>query len=218
MALICGIDEAGRGPVLGPMVMAGILIDEHDLYKLKNIGVKDSKELSPKEREKLYHEIVEIVKNYKILIIPPKEIDDSLNSEELNLNKLEAIKSSIIINYLKPDKVLLDCPSANIKSYVDYLKMFLKNKEIEINAGYKYDSKFVEVGASSILAKVTRDLQIKKIQSKIKENIGSGYPSDPYTKKFLKENYNKYPEIFRKTWDTYKKIIDEKSQKTLKSF
>jgi len=211
MVLVCGIDEAGRGPVIGPMVMAGILIDERDTIKLKNIGVKDSKELSAKKREELYKEITKIVKNYKILIIQPKEIDDALNSNELNLNRLEAIKTALIINALKPDKAILDCPSTNPRDYVNYLKLFLKNKELKIDAGHKYDSKFIEVGAASILAKVTRDLQIKKIQMHIKENIGSGYASDPYTIKFLKENYHKYPEIFRKSWSTYKKAANQKN-------
>ncbi|MEK6907548.1 MAG: ribonuclease HII, partial [Nanoarchaeota archaeon] len=129
---------------------------------------------------------------------------------ELNLNRLEAIKTSLILNALKPDKAILDCPSTNPRAYVSYLKLFLKNKELKIDAGHKYDSKFIEVGAASILAKVTRDLQIKKIQMHIKENIGSGYASDPYTIKFLKNNYNKYPEIFRKTWKTYKRIANQK--------
>ena len=190
--------------------MAGILIDERDIVKLKKIGVKDSKELTRKQREELFDEITKIVKNYEILIISVKEIDDALNSNELNLNRLEAIKSALIINKLKPDKAVLDCPSTNPKNYVNYLKLFLKDKELEIKAGHKFDSLFTEVGAASILAKVTRDLQIKKIQTKMKDNIGSGYASDPYTIKFLKENYDKYPEIFRKTWSTYKKIANQK--------
>lgn len=210
MASVLGIDEAGRGPVIGPMVMAGVLIDERDLHKLKSIGVKDSKELTKRQRELLFNEITKIVKDYKILIITVKEIDNALNSEELNLNKLEAIKAALIINELKSDKILLDCPSINPKSYVNYLKLFIKDKRLEIDAGHKYDSKFLEVGAASILAKVTRDLQIKKIQSHIRENIGSGYPSDPYTVKFLKENYLKYPEIFRKSWASYKRVANQK--------
>ncbi|MEK6835973.1 MAG: ribonuclease HII, partial [Nanoarchaeota archaeon] len=60
------------------------------------------------------------------------------------------------------------------------------------------------------LAKVTRDAQIKRLQFKIKDYIGSGYASDPYTQKFLKDNFNKYPEIFRKTWSTYKRIANQK--------
>ncbi len=217
MTNVLGIDESGRGPVIGPMVMCGALVDEKDFNKLKNLGVKDSKELSPKQRENLFNKITEIVRDYKILIVQPKEIDNALNSEELNLNRLEAIKSALIINDLKPDKVILDCPSTNITNYVDYLKLFLKNKKVEILAEYKAE-RYMPVAVASILAKVTRDMQIKKLQTHIKENIGSGYPSDPYTIKFLKENYEKYPEIFRKTWSTYKKIINEKTQKNLTEF
>ncbi len=200
------------------MVMAGVLVENKDLNKLKDIGVKDSKELTPKKREYLYKKIIKIVKDYKVLIIPPKEIDDALNSEELNLNRLEAIKSSLIINSFKCDKVMLDCPSVNINNYVSYLKLFLKNKSLLIDAGHKYDFKFVEVGAASILAKVTRDNEIKKIKMNIKHDFGSGYPSDPYTVKFLKENYKKYPEIFRKSWSSYKKVIDNKKQKKLDEY
>ena len=192
------------------MVLVGVLIESRDIPKLKNIGVKDSKLLSPKKREIIFKDILKIIRKYKIVIVNPVEIDQALNSDNLNLNRLEAIKSAIIINYLNPDKVVLDCPSNNIRYYTNYLKLFIKNKNVEIDAGHDYDKKFLAVGAASILAKVTRDAQIKRIQFKIKENFGSGYPSDPYTKKFLKENFDKYPEIFRKTWSTYRKIANQK--------
>ena len=70
------------------------------------------------------------VKQYKIIITSPKEIDDALNDENLNLNWLEAIKAADIINELKPEKVILDAPSNNIKAYTDYTKKLLKTKTI----------------------------------------------------------------------------------------
>ena len=73
MTLICGIEEAGRGPVIGPMVMCGIVIDEKDTDKLLQIGVKDSKLLTPKQRENLFEKIKKIAKSYEIIIISPKE-------------------------------------------------------------------------------------------------------------------------------------------------
>ena len=217
MTTICGIDEAGRGPVIGPLVISGILIEEKDLPKLRNIKVKDSKLLTPKQREFLFKEIKKIIIKEKTIIIPPQEIDDVLNSEELNLNKLEAIKTAIIINYLKPDKVTIDCPSTNINAYVDYLKTFLKY-EPKIKAEHKADYKYCEVSASSILAKVTRDKEIEKLKKKYNVEFGSGYPSDPLTQEFLKKNYNKYPEIFRKTWMTYRNISETKKQKSLSDY
>src|SRR3989339_334134 len=113
MTLICGIDEAGRGPIIGPMVMAGIVVDEEGSESLKSIGAKDSKMLSPSKRAFLFPKIIKIVKKYKIVIVEPEEIDDALKSDHLNLNWLEAHKSAEIINALKPQMAIVDSPSNN---------------------------------------------------------------------------------------------------------
>ncbi len=218
MVLISGIDEAGRGPVIGPLVIAGISVNEKDLDKLKRLGVKDSKLLSPRQREGLFDKIINAAKKYKILIIKPKEIDSALKSKDLNLNWLEAIKSAEIINSLKPKKIIVDCPSNNIAAYKNFLKKHLKNKKTELVIEHKADLKYVIVSAASIVAKVTRDNEIKKIQEKIKEPIGSGYPSDPVTINFLEKNHNSYPKIFRKEWISWKNINKKNKQKTLKDF
>ncbi len=218
MALIAGIEEAGRGPVIGPMVMCGVLVDEKDEPKLKSIGAKDSKLLTPRTRELLFDQIKSMVKQYEVIIVSPKEIDDALNNPSLNLNKLEAINSAKIINKLKPGKVLLDCPSNNTKEYVLYLRKYLNNKELKIVAEHKADVKYTVVAAASIIAKVTRDREIEKIKKKIGIDFGSGYPSDEKTQEFLKKNWDKYTEIFRKTWSSYKKFITEKKQKKLGEF
>ena len=217
MVIICGVEEAGRGPVIGPMVMCGVLIDEKDSSKLKAIGVKDSKLLTPMQREQLFNKIKEIVKEYEIVIIPASDIDDALESEHLNLNWLEAITSAKIINKLDPDKAILDCPSTNIKAYSDYVNKNL-NVDVKIIAEHKADVKYPVVSAASILAKVTRDMEIKKIKDKIGINLGSGYPSDETTQQFLKENWSKYPDIFRKTWSSYKKVALVSKQRGLREF
>ena len=216
MVSLVGIDEARRGPIIGDMVICGVLIEEDQEKELKEIGAKDSKLLTKKQREHISKEILKIITKYKAITISPQEIDDALNSEESNLNKLEAIKTAIIINYLKPDKVILDCPSVNIKSYVDYLKTFLKY-EPKIRAEHKAEI-HPSVAAASILAKVIAEEELKKLKKKYRIEFGSGYPSDPVTQKFLRENYNKYPEIFRKTWATYRNISEIKKQKSLADF
>lgn len=216
MTLICGIDEAGRGPVIGPLVMAGILIEESNIPKLKSLGVKDSKLLTKIQRNNLFNKIKTTVKKYKILIIEPKEIDQALESDNLNLNWLEAIKSAEIINNLKPDKAILDCPSNNTKAYKDYVKNLLKTKT-ELIVEHKADVTYPEASAASILAKVTRDNEMEKIQEKY-GNCGPGYPANEITQKFLEKNWEKHPEIFRKTWSSYKKHQQAKHQKTLESF
>ena len=83
---------------------------------------------------------------------------------------------------------------------------------------HKADLNYPVVSAASILAKVTRDAEIEKIKKEIGVDFGSGYMSDPRTSEFLKKNYKKYPEIFRKSWAPYQKIIGAKSQKNLSDF
>jgi len=217
MTLIVGIDEAGRGPVIGPLVICGVLIDEKDEIKLKNIGVKDSKLLTPKQREDLFEKIRSIVKKYEILIIQPKDIDSFVESDHLNLNWLEANVSAGIINKLAPNKAILDCPSVNTNAYRDYIKKQIEG-DVEIIAEHKADVNYPVVSAASILAKVTRDDEIEKIKKAIGVDFGSGYPSDEKTQNFLKNNWKKYPEIFRKSWSTYKVLADSLKQKKIGEF
>ncbi|RME55201.1 ribonuclease HII [Candidatus Woesearchaeota archaeon] len=200
---VCGIDEAGRGPVIGPLVIAGVVADGKAKQKLIEIGVKDSKKIAPKKREQMFNTIKSIVNDYYVLIVKPDEIDEALNSQTLNLNWLEAIKSAMIVNKLKPEKVILDAPSNNIKAYTDYFRIYLKNKDIDIVCEHKADETYPEVSAASILAKVTRDNEIEKLKQKYGD-FGSGYPSDPKTKEFLRHNWKKCKEIFRTTWSSYK--------------
>ena len=215
--LVCGIDEAGRGPVIGPMVMAGVLVESSEVKELSGIGVKDSKLLSQKRREELFDQIISIVKDYSIIIIEPQEIDAALMSESLNLNWLEAHNSAKIINMLKPDKIIIDSPSNNVEKYGKYLIELLENKKVEAVVEHKADLNHPECSAASILAKVTREKEIAKLKKEF-GNFGSGYPSDPLTVKFMKENFRKHSGIFRKTWAPYRALTEGKKQKNLNEF
>lgn len=217
MTLTCGIDDAGRGPVIGPMVLSGVLVKEEDIESLKSIGVKDSKKLTPRKRVYLFNKIIKIVKKYSILKVFPEEIDGSLNSG-INLNDIEAIKSANIINELNPQKAIIDCPSPNLRAWKSYVLELLHNKNVELIVEHKADVNHAVCSAASILSKVTRDSEIEKIKKKIGVDFGSGYSSDPITQKFLKENIEKYPEIFRKSWSTYLDHKGSKSQKDLGEF
>lgn len=216
MVLIAGVDESGRGPVIGPLVLAGAMMDEKDLPKLEKLGVRDSKLLTPKKREQLFPKIQKLCK-YKIIIVEPKEIDDAVQSQELNLNWLEAHKSVEILKELKPNKAILDCPSPNIAAYTNYLKNKLQDQSIEVICEHKADVNHRIVGAASILAKVTRDRIIEDIKKKY-GNCGPGYMANEVTQKFLQENWEKHPEIFRKSWISWKNHKDEKEQKKLGEF
>lgn len=217
MATICGIEEAGRGPVIGPMVMCGLVIDRNDEKKLVEIGVKDSKQLTPAQREALFPKIKKIAKKIEVIVLSPQEIDNALLSEGTNLNWLEADTTIKMLNKLKPGIAYIDCPSNNIMAYSTYIKTKLKAKT-ELHAEHKADERYPVVSAASIIAKVTRDREIEKIKAKIGVNFGSGYPADPTTKKFLEENWKKYPEIFRKQWGSYRQASELKKQKRLGEF
>lgn len=215
MVLIAGLDDAGRGPVIGPMVLAGVAIGEEDLPNLKNLGVKDSKLLTAQQREQLYEKILKLVKRYKIIKVSPAEIDEAVLSDNTNLNWLEAIKFADIINTLKPAKAIVDCPSPNIPAYSAYLKEHLK-VDVELICRHKAES-HPAVAAASIIAKVTRDREIEKIKKKY-GNCGPGYPSNEITQQFLKENWDKHPEIFRRSWVTWKNHQEAKKQKKLDDY
>jgi ribonuclease HII len=206
MKLVCGIDEAGRGPVIGPMVIAGVSMHERSLDELKELGVKDSKLLSPAKREMLYDKILRIVQNHHIVVISPLEIDIALGDPDCNLNSLEAIHQAAIIRILRPESVIVDCPSVNMESYSLMLKSYMSEMIVEIKAEHKADVNYPIVSAASIIAKVCRDREIEKIKKAIDIDFGSGYPSDPKTRKFLLEQKTCFDEIKRKSWKTYKKI------------
>ena len=214
MVKVLGIDEAGRGPVIGPMIIAGVMI--HDGKEAELGAVKDSKLLTHKKRIELNH-LIQSHSEFKIIQIEPQEIDEALLSDSLNLNWLEAHKQAEIINELNPDVAIIDCPSPNCKKYTEYLMDLLKNKEIKLIVEHKADVNYPVCSAASIIAKVRREEEMDKIKKKY-GNTGPGYPANEITKKFVKENWEKHPEIFRKTWSTFKNHEKMKNQKKIGEF
>jgi len=221
MELILGIDDAGRGPVIGPMVLAGCLINKELESELKKLGVKDSKQLTNKRREFLLEKIKEKAETFEVEIIYPTQIDDS-NGDGTLLNEVEAFACANIINKINKGyskiKVVLDCPSVSLVKWGDFLKRKIDNlSNLEIVCEHKADQNHVAVSAASILAKQTREKEMDKLKEKYGPEIGSGYCSDPLTQKFLEQNLHKYDGdgIFRKTWETYKKAKQAIAQRRL---
>jgi len=203
MKSILGIDEAGRGPVIGPMVIAGYCIDEEKIELLKSLGVRDSKELTRKQREEIYDEITKLTDKYKYIIIGPKTIDHYVYKNRLNYLEFENMVK--IIEEIKPNTAIIDSPLVNIKKVIEYIKNNLKIN-VEIIAENKADKNYPVVSAASIIAKVIRDKEIDKIEKKININFGSGYPSDERTIKAIKENYEILKDYIRESWMTVKRI------------
>jgi len=223
--LLIGIDDAGRGPVIGPMCLAGVLIDKEQEQELKKLGSKDSKLLTPKQRVDIALELKKIVK-FRAHLITPAEIDTGLG-EGLNLNQVEAFASAAIINELVSElsdenrknlKIILDCPSINTEGWKNQLLGYIKEKGLSknIHCEHKADFNHIVVSAASIIAKTTRDAEIERIKKEIGIDFGSGYPSDPNTKKFLEEHVLDFKKerIFRESWSTWQEAKNKKMGKS----
>jgi len=166
MVKILGIDEAGRGPIIASMYLVGVLGDETVEEKFKQMGVKDSKLLTHKKRCLLEGKIKDLALKVKIIQVKPEEIDMAVDGGKLNLNWLEAHKQAEIINELKPDKVIIDCPSPNIKKFKEYLLNLIEDKRVELVVEHKADKNYFIVGAASIIAKCEREKEVAELKKK----------------------------------------------------
>ena len=183
--MICGIDEAGRGPVIGPLVVAGVTYNDDQLLIDNKIG--DSKKYSPNRRIELAKIIKKSASNYEIIKISASDIDAM--RKIMTINEIEVNLFSEIINRLRPDMCYVDAADVNDSRFGKDIIKKLKFKT-NIISKHKADAIFPIVGAASILAKTARDYEIyiisKKLQKKLNLPVGSGYPSDPITINFLK--------------------------------
>ena len=201
---ICGVDDAGRGSMIGPMVIAGISIEKKNIPKLRKLGVRDSKKLSPKKRELLYKEIINIVDDYHVIRIPPKTIDKYVF--EHNLNHLEAKKMAAVITHLKSEISYVDSCDVNATRFGREISD-LSNKS-KVRSYHYADSRFVVVSAASIIAKVSRDRSISRLNKNYQ--FGSGYPSDKKSVNFIKKLVSEkkpLPSSVRKSWKPVQKIL-----------
>ena len=203
---ICGIDDAGRGSMLGPLVVAGILIDKKKLRKLSMLGVQDSKKLTPKRREDLFDKIKELSDDYFISRIYPRSIDASVKKHQLN--NLEAKHMAKVVVKLNPDISYVDSCDVNATRFGKEIS--IQSNGHKIKSYHHADSRFIVVSAASILAKVSRDKSILKIKQNY--DVGSGYPSDSTTVKFVRQHFllnGNMPNFVRKSWKPVQKILNE---------
>ncbi len=229
--IILGLDDAGRGPVIGPLVISGVAIraDMEDI--LLSIGVRDSKMLTPARRAILFRRIEYVAEAIGLEIIYPKMIDYYVqNVRPGGLNRLEASVFSELINemsnYLCHDDISLvvyiDCPDIKTGRFKSWIYENISHKvkdKIEFIVEHKADAKYPVVSAASIIAKVVRDLEIEKIK-KLYGECGSGYPSDYRTKLFLERllrTCRKVP-IVRYSWKTVRNMIASKGYSKLTEF
>ena len=217
--LVAGVDDAGRGCVIGPLVIAGVLMKDKDLPKLVQLDVKDSKLLSPRRRETLAVEIKRIVSKYNVIKLAPKDIDKVVETgrKHHKLNRLEAQTMAKIIELLAPDIAYVDASDVLEERFGQHISELLPFK-VEIVSEHKADRKYPIVSAASIIAKVERDTEITELTEKYGD-FGCGYPTDPKTisflRKYLKE-FGEYPDCVRKSWKPAKKVKSEKDSRQTK--
>ncbi len=218
--MILGIDEAGRGPVIGPMVVCGAAISRRKFKKIEDMGLKDSKLLTPKKRVEFAEKIKEACE-YELIVVGPEQIDSRVpNEETMNVLEVECFSNVIKAMKSKPKLIYMDACDVNAERFGINVKRCL-DFEVEVVSRHKADRDYPIVSAASILAKVHRDSLIQQISEAIGEDVGSGYPNDPVTIEFLRNYYKKnkcMPPFARKSWKTTTAIINDCLQSRLTGF
>ncbi|ORX87799.1 ribonuclease H2, large subunit [Anaeromyces robustus] len=219
--VLIGIDEAGRGPVFGPMVYATCFCPLSKVETLNSLGFADSKTLTEQSRNALF----EIINNnsdifgWMATACSPQDISrHMLRKEKYNLNQFAHDTTIDLINNVlklkvKVKEVYIDAVGP-AESYQAKLKSFFPTLNIVVN--YKADSKYPIVSAASICAKVNRDFLIKNwefVENKsFSGEKGSGYPGDPKTKNWIKNHCDKvfgFPGLVRFSWSTCENYLLE---------
>ncbi len=212
-ALIGGVDEAGRGSVIGPLVVAGISIGKNGISRLHELGIRDSKTLTPKARANFFGNIVQLANSLYVSKIHCQEVDSYVFFN--GLNELEAIGMAEVINNIHATRVYVDACDINLDRYKNSIKKYLWTPKPKIYCFHHADCSNVVVSAASIVAKIIRDNEVQKIR-KIYDDIGSGYPSDKKTMFFIKKwvtQYKAAPHFARKSWRPLRIMLESESKK-----
>lgn len=213
--MIVGVDEAGRGPVIGPLVVAGVAIESD--VPLRQLNVRDSKKLSPERREALAPEIERLVK-CELVIIPAERID--VMRAEMSLNDFEAKLFAEVINKLRPETAYVDAVDVDEIEFKRSVRREIPF-DVEIVSQHNADELFPVVSAASILAKVYRDRAMRDIEQEIGTPVGSGYASDPDTIAFLERwirANGSLPPHTRASWDTARRLLAESKNRKLDEY
>lgn len=202
--LVCGVDDAGRGSAIGPLVIAGVCIERNKIKHLSEIGVKDSKQLTARARESLYKKILALADDYYVAMISPRIIDKSVQKNQLN--QLEGRYMAKVIAKLRPYSSYVDSCDVNPARFGILISKLAKADRV--HSSHHADRRFPVVSAASIVAKVNRDRAIEKIRKNF--DVGSGYPSDLKTMNFIRESIASNgvpPKFVRKSWKPVKLLL-----------
>lgn len=210
--MYCGVDEAGRGPMVGPLVVGAVW--SSDPESLRRIGARDSKQLSPSKRAVLFREIEETADHWTVVTVPAARLDEMMAVK--NLNEIETDLFAEASRSYPCDELQVDCPEVNTQRFGLRLSQMIGG--IPVDARNKADVLFPCVSAASIMAKVTRDRMIEEIERELGTDVGSGYPSDPVTRAYVEDWINKHhsvPPYTRGSWKPVKDLLMKRSVRTL---
>lgn len=210
MPLVLGLDEAGRGALLGPLIVAGAVLSEEDLPKLAELKVKDSKAVPRAQRPRLLRELWAWGLRGRAVVIPPEHIDEG------NLTQLELGAMLVLIQFLRPDRVIADPPVGPraIPRFRRSLAQAAGLAENQVLLFPKADAQDPLVAAASLLAKVVRDGYVRALRSRYGD-FGWGYPGEPRVREFLVRylrTHGELPPICRKRWRTVQEVLGAKLQ------
>ncbi len=209
--LIAGVDEAGKGPVIGPLVVGAVVLEESELAILDRLGVKDSKKLTPRAREQIAEQIKKRFQHHEY-VVSATQIDEL--RKIMTMNEIMVLCHSHVLKKINAGKAIVDAADVIASRFAQNLRNNVSG--IEIIAEHKADEKYPVVGAASIIAKVKRDACIREIERSMGRRIGSGYPSDRTTKRFLEEWFRSgetLPECVRASWQTSKGLLAKRERK-----
>jgi ribonuclease HII len=217
---VAGVDEAGRGCFIGPLVVAGALFSQAGISKLEELGVKDSKKLTACKRETLAPQIEALASSVAYFELPPRAIDTVVNRgvKLRRLNYLEATAMANVVRRLAPDEAYVDASDVDDERYGETILRLLRIKPRMV-CEHRADIKYPVVSAASILAKVRRDTIVASYREEYGD-FNSGYPSDDKAQQWLYSWYREHrswPDIVRSSWEPVKKARIMASQTKLAS-
>jgi len=214
---IVGVDEAGRGSFLGPLVVGGFAVTSERVDELRAAGARDSKELSPSAREAAYTRLRALGEVRSIALLPA-EIDRAVAQQQLN--ELEAIAFGRLVRSLRATEARVDACDPNERRFGRRVALHAEIT-VRVLARHPADRDDPVVGAASIVAKVRRDRAIARLAARLGVRIGSGYPSDEETVTFVRAwlaSHSEHPDWLRRSWSTMKRVKPVPPAVTLEQF
>lgn len=205
MTTVLGVDEAGRGAVLGPLVVAGVCVAEDRLRALWELGARDSKLVARSERRALVQAIARSGVRARAVVVPAEAVDHA------NLTSLEREAVVQIASALCPGRIVMDAPVGprSIPRFTDSLTARLGLRPGAIAVLAKADRDHPAVAAASLLAKVVRDGYVVALRGRFGD-FGWGYPGEPRVREYLSSwlaAHGTLPAICRTRWRSVQDLL-----------